>query len=386
MGKRVAVIFGSRSVEHEVSIITANQVVRALESATHQVVPIFIDKQGGWFTGDALKDLTTFKKMDLSVLQKVQIVPDPTAAHLFRIPGRGLLGKEHGVSVDVVFPVLHGTYGEDGTLQGLLDMAGVPYVGCGVIGSATGMDKVMMKAAFEQNDLPVVAYVWFTRRQWEQNRDEMLRRIETKLSYPVFVKPANLGSSVGISKAKDREELEFALEVASSYDRKLLVEQGIQRVQEINCAVMGNDEPIPSACEEPISWEAFLGYDDKYLRGAKGKGMKGSRRNLPADISEELTRHIQNLAIRAFQSIDGMGMARVDLLVDRESGAVYVNEVNTIPGSMAFHLWRAIGLTPAQVVDNLIQLALEAWEDKNRTVFSYPSSILEQADLSSSQK
>jgi len=191
---------------------------------------------------------------------------------------------------------------------------------------------------------------------------------------------------VGISKAKDREELAFALEVASQYDRKLLVEQSIEEVQEINCAVMGNDELIPSACEEPISWEAFLGYDDKYLRGGAGKGMKGSRRKLPADLPDELTRHIQTLAMRAFRAIDGLGTARVDLLIDKKTGAVYVNEVNTIPGSMAFHLWQAIGLTPAQVVDNLLQLAVDAWAEKKRTVFSYPSTLLEQADLTSVQK
>lgn len=386
MGKRVAVIFGSRSVEHEVSVITAHQVMRALEAGMHQVIPIYITKEGGWFTGDVLKDLRTFKKLDLNVLHRVHITPDPTLPYLFRSVGKGLFGREQDIAVDVIFPVVHGTYGEDGTLQGLLEMAGVPYVGCGVTASAVGMDKVLMKAAFKQNDLPVVHYVWFPRYQWEKQPEQVLERVEQALSYPVFVKPANLGSSVGISKAKDREELSFALEVASQYDRKLLVEQGIEDVQEINCAVMGNDELIPSACEEPISWEAFLGYDDKYLRGAGGKGMKGGRRKLPADISEELTRHIQSLAMKAFQAIDGLGMARVDLLIDRKTGQVYVNEVNTIPGSMAFHLWQAIGLTPAQVVDNLLQLALDAWEDKKRTVFSYPTTLLEQADLSLAQK
>jgi D-alanine-D-alanine ligase len=202
----------------------------------------------------------------------------------------------------------------------------------------------------------------------------------------MFVKPANLGSSVGISRANDREALKFALDVASQYDRKLLVEKSVERVQEINCAVMGNEDIVPSACEEPISWEEFLGYEDKYLKGVAGKGMKGSQRKLPAEISEELTRHIQDLAVKAFRAIDGMGTARVDLLVDRYTDEVYVNEVNTIPGSLGFHLWQPIGLAPSQVVDNLIQLALEAWEDKARTTFSYSTPLLEQADLSLSQK
>ena len=243
-----------------------------------------------------------------------------------------------------------------------------------------------MKAAFEQNGLPIVDYLWFSRREWDNGPEKVLERIETELTYPLFVKPANLGSSIGISKAVDQEGLEFALAVASQYDRKLLVERSIENVQEINCAVMGNDEIVPSACEEPISWESFLGYDDKYLRGATGKGMKGSQRKVPADISQELTRHIQDLAVRAFKAIDGMGTARVDLLVDRDQNQVFVNEVNTIPGSLAFHLWQPIGLSPAQVVDNLIHLALEAWEDKNRTTFSYSTPILEKVDLSQSQK
>jgi D-alanine-D-alanine ligase len=386
MSKRVAVIFGSRSVEHEVSVITAHQVMRALDVAHYEVIPIYISKAGAWFTGERLKDLNTFKKLDLGALQRVQIVPDPTTPHLFRSSGKGLFGKEQGISVDVVFPVMHGTCGEDGSLQGLLEMAGVAYVGCGIVGSAVGMDKVVMKAAFEQNGLPVIDYLWFSRREWDNSPEKVLERIETELTYPVFVKPANLGSSIGISKAVDREGLEFALAVASQYDRKLLVERSIEHVQEINCAVMGNDEIVPSACEEPISWESFLCYDDKYLRGATGKGMKGSQRKVPADISQELTRHIQDLAVRAFRAIDGMGTARVDLLVDKDQNQVFVNEVNTIPGSLAFHLWQPIGLSPAQVVDNLIHLALEAWEDKNRTTFSYSTPILEKVDLSQSQK
>lgn len=386
MSNRVAVIFGSRSVEHEVSIITAHQVMRALEAARYQVVPVYISKEGGWYTGDALRRLETFKRLDLGTFSRVQIVLDPSTSHLFSTARKGLFGREQTIDVDVVFPVLHGTNGEDGTVQGLLELAGVPYVGCGVLGSAVGMDKVLMKAAFVQNDLPVVEYVWFTRQQWQTAPESVLHRIESSIPYPAFVKPANLGSSVGISRARDRESLEFALDVASQYDRKVLVERSIEQVREINCAVMGNEDVIPSACEEPISWEDFLGYEDKYLRGATGKGMKGGQRRVPAEIGEEQTRRIQELAVQAFKAIDGMGTARVDLLVDRNSDEVYVNEVNTIPGSLAFHLWQPVGLSPAQVVTNLIQLALEAWEEKRRTVYSYDTPILEKADLSVAQK
>jgi D-alanine-D-alanine ligase len=285
-----------------------------------------------------------------------------------------------------VFPAMHGTNGEDGTLQGLLELTGVPYVGAGVLGSAVGMDKVLMKAAFEQNNLPVVSYLWVLRSQLKKKQEEVLAWIEGNLRYPLFVKPANLGSSVGISRARNRDELQFALDVAGHYDRKLLVEEAVEAVREINCAVMGNEELVASACEEPISWESFLSYDDKYLHGQAGKGMKGSRRRVPADIPDELTHEIQDLAIKAFRAVDCRGIARVDLLVDRETQAVYLNEVNTLPGSMSFYLWQPLGLTPSQVVDNLIQLAIEAAEDKARTTFSYDSNLLEKADLSLAQK
>lgn len=386
MKKRVAVIFGSQSVEHEVSIITAQQVMRAIDAERYETVPVYIDKQGRWFTGDILFSLESFKHLDFDRLNRIEIVLDPTVPYLFRIPGRGLFGKEQLVFIDVVFPVLHGTFGEDGTVQGLLELAGVPYVGCGVVGSAVGMDKVVMKAVFEQNNLPVVDYLWVSRNRLRKRQPEVLDWIESNLAYPLFVKPANLGSSIGISKATTRSELKFALEVASHYDRKLIVERGIENVQEINCAVMGNEDLVASACEEPLSWETFLTYEDKYLKGVSPKGLKGAHKRVPADISTELTQKIQDLSIRAFRAIDARGTARVDLLVDRDTEAVYVNEINTIPGSLAFHLWQPVGLSPAQVVDNLIQLAFDAFEDKGQTRFSYDTPLLEQADLSQVQK
>jgi D-alanine-D-alanine ligase len=386
MKKQIAVVFGSRSVEHEVSIITAMQVMRALNPDAYDVIPIYIAKTGEWYTGATLKDLATFKKLNLAELEKVQLMLDPASPHLFRTQGKGLFVKERGIHVYVVFPAMHGTNGEDGTLQGLLELTGVPYVGAGVLGSAVGMDKVLMKAAFEQNNLPVVSYLWVLRSQLKKKQEEVLAWIEGNLRYPLFVKPANLGSSVGISRARNRDELQFALDVAGHYDRKLLVEEAVEAAREINCAVMGNEELVASACEEPISWESFLSYDDKYLHGQAGKGMKGSRRRVPADIPDELTHEIQDLAIKAFRAVDCRGIARVDLLVDRETQAVYLNEVNTLPGSMSFYLWQPLGLTPSQVVDNLIQLAIEAAEDKARTTFSYDSNLLEKADLSLAQK
>lgn len=386
MKKQIAVVFGSQSVEHEVSIITAMQVMRAFNPDAYDVIPIYIAKSGEWYTGAALRDLATFKKLNLGELEKVQLVLDPTSPHLFRAQGKGLFAKERGIHVDVVFPAVHGTHGEDGTLQGLLELTGVPYVGAGVLGSAVGMDKVLMKAAFEQNNLPVVNYLWVLRSRLKKKREEVLAWIESNLRYPLFVKPANLGSSIGISKARNRDELQFALDVAGNYDRKLLVEESIERVQEINCAVMGNEDPVPSVCEEPVSWESFLSYDDKYLRGQSRKGMKSAQRRIPAEIPDDLTREIQDLAVRAFRAVDCRGLARIDLLVDRDTRQVYVNEVNTLPGSMSFYLWRPLGLTPSQVVDNLVQLAVEADDDKGKTIFSYDSNLLEKADLSQPQK
>jgi D-alanine-D-alanine ligase len=386
MKKQIAVVFGSQSVEHEVSIITAIQVMRACNPEAYDVIPIYIAKTGEWYTGTALKDLATFKKLNLGELEKVHLVLDPASPYLFRTQGKGLFAKERGIHVDVVFPAVHGTHGEDGTLQGLFELTGVPYIGAGVLGSAVGMDKVLMKAAFEQNNLPVVNYLWVLRSRLKKKQDEVLAWIEGNLRYPLFVKPSNLGSSIGISKARNRDELQFALDVASQYDRKLLVEESLEQVREINCAVMGNEDLVASACEEPMSWESFLSYDDKYLHGQAGKGMKGSRRRIPADLPDEVTREIQDLAIKAFRAVDCRGLARVDLLVNRETLQVYVNEVNTLPGSMSFYLWQPLGLTPTQVVENLVQLAIEAAEDKGKTTFSYDSNLLETADLSQSQK
>jgi D-alanine-D-alanine ligase len=380
---RVAILFGGKSAEHEISLISARNIVEAMDKNKYAVVAIGIDKQGRWHLDEGARLLhgKSASKVEFQDAKNAAaVLPGDNATPMVRPSGAGV------GAIDVVFPILHGPFGEDGTVQGLLKLANLPFVGAGVLGSAVGMDKVMMKAAFEQNNLPVVSYLWVLRSQLKKKQEEVLAWIEGNLHYPLFVKPANLGSSVGISRARNRDELQFALDVAGHYDRKLLVEEAVEPVREINCAVMGNEELVASACEEPMSWESFLSYDDKYLHGQAGKGMKGSRRRVPADIPDELTREIQDLAIKAFRAVDCRGIARVDLLVDRETQAVYLNEVNTLPGSMSFYLWQPLGLTPSQVVDNLIQLAIEAAEDKARTTFSFDSNLLEKADLSQAQK
>jgi D-alanine-D-alanine ligase len=287
--------------------------------------------------------------------------------------------------VDMVFPVVHGTYGEDGTLQGLLELAAIPYVGAGVVGSAVGMDKIVMKAAFQAQQLPVVNYLWFTRKRWQAAADTVADEIERTLTYPLFVKPANLGSSIGISKATDRTSLFDAIEVAAHYDRRLLVEEAFEGGIEVNCAVLGNDEPVASVCEQPIAWAEILSYEDKYLRGGKGKGgrsggegMASLTRRIPAPIPNDLTARVQDLAVKAFQAVDCAGLARIDFLVDPASGRIAVNEINTLPGSLAFYLWEASGVPFPALVDRLIDLALERHRERQQTTFSFDSALLQK--------
>lgn len=368
---RVGVIFGSRSVEHAVSIITAHQVMGALDRARYEVVPIYIGHDGGWFTGEALLRLGSFRRLETAGLERIAILPDPGVRGLVSKPGRPRwFGRPILPPLDVAFPVVHGTHGEDGTLQGLLELADLPYVGAGVVGSAVGMDKIIMKSVFRDSGLPVVEYRGFTRREWQESPDEIIARVEADLEYPVFVKPANLGSSVGISRARDKEGLRFALEVAAHYDRRLIVERAVDRAREINCAVLGNAEPMPSVCEEPVPWEEFLSYEDKYLRKGGAEGMKGMARRIPAPIPADLTAEIQGMAVRAFRAIDCRGIARVDFLVDPGRGRAFVNEINTMPGSVAFYLWEPLGIRLPELCDRLIALALEVHEEKRKTLFT----------------
>lgn len=377
---KIGVIFGSRSVEHEVSIVTAHQVMQAIDKDKYEVVPIYITKGGYWVTGEKLFNLENFKDLPSLIpdLKKVYIAPDPSVKSLVMASKRWFKGAPLKIIkiIDVAFPLVHGTYGEDGTLQGLLELANIPYVGAGVLGSALGMDKIAMKAVFKENHLPVANYVWFLRNEWEDKQEKIIAKIETNLKYPLFVKPANLGSSIGISKAKNREDLMYSVEVASHYDRRLIVEESLEGAIEINCSVLGNEEPIPSVCEQPVSWEEFLNYDEKYLRGGKTSGLKGADRRIPAPISQELTEKIQKLAIDTFRAVDCRGIARVDFLVNTEKSEIFINEINTIPGSISFYLWEATGIKFSELVDKLIDLAIDAYKEKSKTTYSYDSKLL----------
>ncbi len=387
--QRVAVIYGSRSVEHEVSIITALQVMSALDRNKYEIIPVYISKDGVWYTGPELftgsptADIKTHDRLIKTGVPvgTVALPPDPRIGGLISPAVSGLMTRTRVIPVDVVVPVVHGTHGEDGTLQGLLELADIPYVGAGVVGSAVGMDKIVAKGVLREAGLKVVDYVWFTRQEWEGDPDGMVARVKEGPGLPAFVKPANLGSSIGIGKATDEGELREAVNVAATYDRRILVERALEGVMEINCSVIGNHQPVPSVCEQPVSWERFLTYDEKYMRSAEA-GMKGAERRIPAPISDELTRKIQDMAVTAFRAANCRGIARVDFLLDPEDGTVYINELNTIPGSYSFYLWSATGIRPSELMDRLIGWAIEAHAEKRKTTYSYISGVLERAATS----
>lgn len=356
---RVGILFGGRSGEHEVSLRSARSVVAAFDPDRYEVALLAIDKQGRWLLGQNASSMLTAPHE-----------PTPQEEIDQRSEVRELRPEIRGESLaglDVIFPVLHGPLGEDGTVQGLLELADLPYVGCGVTASAVGMDKATCKAVFAAHGLPQAPYVALKRSRWEAAPEAVLDAIEAQFSYPVFVKPANLGSSVGISKAANRASLRQALDEAARYDRRLVVEQGID-AREIEVSVLGNDVPVASLPGEVAPRREFYDYAAKYITD-------DSDLLIPAPLSPELTAEVQRLAVAAFLAIDGAGMARVDFLLDRQTGQLYLNEVNTIPGftsiSMYPKLWEASGLPFAQLLDRLIELALERHADKNRNQTSF---------------
>jgi D-alanine-D-alanine ligase len=347
---RVGVIYGGRSGEHEVSIASAASIFKHLDPSRYEAVPIRIEKDGSWVLTarppTAISAADVLKQAATDALQPVE----PTAA----VSRSG---------VDVIFPVLHGPYGEDGTVQGLLELANVPYVGCGVLGSAVGMDKAVMKTLFSARGLPVGPYVVVLRHEWDRDRTAITARVGTGLRYPVFVKPANLGSSVGISKAKSDQEFHDAMTLALQFDRKIVIEAAVPDAREIECAVLGNDEPQASVPGEIVPSREFYDYEAKYLD-------EGSKPLIPAPLTGQETTDIRKMSIEAFRAVDGSGMARVDFLMAKESGEIYVNEVNTIPGfttiSMYPKMWEASGLAYPELLDRLLQLAIERHRDKQQ--------------------
>jgi D-alanine-D-alanine ligase len=361
---RVGVLFGGRSGEHEVSLTSAASVIKALDRDKYEVVHIGITREGRWFMGrGALRTPAEVFVRGKSVLPSA----DPSGPRFFARHARP--GANRVPAVDVIFPVLHGTFGEDGTLQGLLELAGIPYVGAGVLGSSAGMDKDVMKRLFRDAGLPVVDWLMVQRSEWKQNPARLRKQIETRLAYPLFVKPANLGSSVGISKVHNRRELAAAIDLAAGYDRKVIVENGLD-AREIECSVLGNDSPQASVPGEIVPLNEFYDYEAKYVK-------EGSELVIPAKLNRAETGNVKDLALRAFRAVDCTGMARVDFLLDRPSGKLFVNELNTIPGftpiSMYPKLWEASGLPYPALLDRLIQLAFERHREKEQTRYDYSS-------------
>jgi D-alanine-D-alanine ligase len=357
---RIGVIFGGRSGEHEVSLQSAKSVIEAMDREKYDIVPIGITKEGKWLaSSDA--GLLLPEAIIRDADHEVALFGDPTRGDLVRFDTGG---PESAGALDVVFPVLHGTFGEDGTIQGLLELANLPYVGSGVLGSAAGMDKIVMKQLFRDSGLPVGEFVWFLRSQWEREPEAILDRVEREIDYPSYVKPANLGSSVGISKATDRASLERAIATAVRYDRRVLVERGFD-AREIEVAVLGNDEPAASVPGEIIPNADFYDYETKYLSDV-------AEYAIPASLSEGATDEIREMAIRAFKAVDAAGLARVDFFVERSTERILINEINTMPGftriSMYPKLWEASGVRYRELVDRLVELALERHRESGRSV------------------
>lgn len=357
---RVGLIYGGRSGEHEVSILSANSIMTAIDAAKYEVVPIAITKEGRWLPGQAPQPLVESKHLQARFLGESPADVGEAIAN-----GRGQILSGLKEKVDVVFPVLHGPFGEDGTIQGLLELADIPYVGAGVLGSAAGMDKAIMKALFQQDGLPVGKYLVYLRKELT-DFERIEQAVAGELGYPCFIKPANLGSSVGISKAHHRDELWNALQLAAKYDRKIVVEAMLSG-REIECGILGNDAPAASVLGEIVPCAEFYDYEAKYV-------LNDSRLIIPAQLPEELVAKVRELAVKAFKAVDCAGLARVDFFVDSDNGEIFVNEINTMPGftriSMYPKLWEASGLGYVALIDRLLQLALERYDDKQQNIVS----------------
>ncbi len=393
---RVGILFGGRSGEHEISLLSAASVFKAIDQDKYEVVPIGITKEGKWLTasdaerllqgkaGEGARPTQALRAGDpeatpsAAVLhngEAVVVPPEPhksgTGLTPFQSEAPARRASDRAINVDIIFPVLHGTFGEDGTIQGLLELADIPYVGAGVLGSAAGMDKDIMKSLFRAAGLPIVKHVTVLRGGWESQPKKGQKLVESKLKYPVFVKPANLGSSVGISKARDRKELGPAIDEAAKFDRKIVIEEGVggkkNKAREIECSVLGNDKPVASVPGEIVPGAEFYDYTAKYLD-------EGSQLIIPAKLTKAETKRVQELAIGGFRAVDCSGLARVDFLMDPKSRKIYLNEINTMPGftsiSMYPKLWAASGVAYPELIERLIQLGMERHAEKKKNQYS----------------
>lgn len=386
---RVGVIFGGESVEHEVSIISAIQAMNKIDEEKYEIVPIYITKEREWYTGEMLRDIEVYQDLNLIKTYAKNVV-------LYHKDGKFVLQKKKGMfksvvkEIDIAFPVVHGTNVEDGVLQGYLQTIGIPFVGPDVYSAVAGQDKAIMKDIWKSSNLPMTNYIWFYDVDYKDDAEKVLKEIK-KLKYPLIVKPASTGSSVGITVCDNDKTIEEAIEEAMQYDSKVIVEEVVENLKEVNIAVMGNYESQKvSAIEEVLSGNKFLTYQDKYIGGGKGKikggvksqtskskGMASTNRKLPADLSEKMKKEIETIAKEAFKTLGSSGNSRIDFLIDTKKDKVYINEINSIPGSLAFYLWEANNINFTNVLDEMIQIGIKNYKKRNSKTHSFETNILQ---------
>ena len=402
---KLGVFFGGKSVEHEISVITMNQAINSLDPEKYEIVPIYISKNGEMYTGDDLLDLYSFRDMEVLLKRcyKVSVIRNGKQVQVVRTPAPWI-GKRVLNTIDVAFPIVHGTNCEDGTVAGFINLLDIPYVGPDIMASAIGMDKILQKKVLRASGIPVVDYVPFYSMDYIKDEESVLKEIEEKLEYPVIVKPGNLGSSVGIKKASNKAELEEAIDFSMEFADRIIVEEAVTDLKEINCAILGNlSNSEVSVCEEPLFTDEILSYTDKYIGDGKTKGgtiggakvagpkvtgakMYGAKtgnssnefanKKIPADLTKEQEKEVQEFTKKTFKVLGCSGFARVDFLVDNKTGKIYVNEINTIPGALSFYLWEASGKTFEQQLDKAIDIALKRYKERENLTFSYDQNIL----------
>lgn len=375
----VGVIFGGRSVENEISVITAAQTMAAMNEERYNIIPIFISKEGRWYTGDKLRSTDNYRDMATLIksVEEVYLRPIYGDNRLYKVR-KPLFGSDVAATLDVILPALHGTSGEDGSFQGLIEMTGIPYACPNPLASANGMDKITMKMILKESGIPVIDYRWFSDKEWLSQQSDVVARVE-QMSYPLIVKPANLGSSVGIKAVHNREELIEATDNAIKYSKRIIVEHLVEKLKEINCSVLGDYYDCEaSVCEAPVRSGEILSYEDKYLGGGKNKpseGMHSTVREIPARLPEATTDFIRKTACDTFRVLACDGVSRIDFMIDEANGEIYVNEINTIPGSLSFYLWEATGVKFDELVDRLIAIAFKRKRDSEFKTTSYSDNI-----------
>lgn len=389
MKLRIAMMFGGKSVEHEVSIISGIQAIMSMDTEKYDVVPVYITKKNEMYVGDDIGKIDSYKDIDglLAKSQRVILINQGDQVVLMPYPLK-VFGKKAVIPVDIAFPIVHGTNVEDGALQGYLKTIGIPFVGCDVTASAVGMDKYVSKIVVKESGVPVLDGFCFTTSDYA-DMDRLVARVEEQVGYPAIVKPLNLGSSVGISIAQDRVELVKSIDDAFTYAKKIIVEHAITQLREINCAVLGDEnEAVASECEEPLHTKDILSYEDKYLSNSKSGGSKGMAsvsRKIPAELSPEQREEVRAMAVKSFQALGCNGVARIDFMIDEATGKLYFNEINTIPGSLSFYLWDPIGVPYQELLDRMVQLSLKRVREEEALTFSFDTNILNQQSLSGSK-